>query len=85
MYGLQKNQEGLHMERYANKSGQSGVTRYEITADSMTVLFKAGSRYLYTASSTGIQNVLTMQSLAKAGSGLNSYIMRNARMGYARK
>lgn len=73
------------MERYANKSGQSGVDGLELTADSITVLFKDGSHYLYTAASAGIQNILSMHSLAKAGSGLNSYIMRNTRKRYARK
>lgn len=73
------------MERYANISGKSGVAAFETTADSITVLFKDGTYYLYTAASADIQNVLAMQTLAKAGSGLNSYIMRNARMSYARK
>lgn len=73
------------MERYANLSGTSGVAGYEITADSITVLFKDGMRYLYTSGSTGLQNILAMQALAKAGSGLNSYIMRNTKMGYSRK
>lgn len=73
------------MERYANKSGQSGVAEFELATDSITVLFKDGSYYLYTAASAGIQNVLTMHTLAKAGSGLNSYIMRNTKKRYARK
>ncbi len=73
------------MERYANLSGKSGIAAFEISADSITVLFKDGRHYLYTFVSTGAQNVLAMQTLAKAGSGLNSYIMRNSRMGYASK
>ncbi len=73
------------MERYANKSGQSGVAEFELAPDSITVLFKDGSYYPYTAASAGIQNVLTMHALAKAGSGLNSYIMRSTRKRYARK
>lgn len=73
------------MERYANISGKSGVAAFETTSDSITVLFKDGMHYLYTSGSTGLQNILAMQALAKAGSGLNSYIMRNTKMGYSRK
>ena len=73
------------MERHTNFSGKSGVAGFQSTDDSITVLFKDGMHYLYTAASAGIQNVVAMQSLAKTGSGLNSYIMRNARMSYARK
>lgn len=73
------------MEHYANLSGKSGIAAFEISADSITVLFKDGGHYLYTFASTGAHNVLAMQKLAKAGSGLNSYIMRNSRMGYAKK
>jgi hypothetical protein len=73
------------MERYKNISGTSGIVAFEITADSITVLFKDGKHYLYTTGSAGIQNVSAMQTLAKAGSGLNNYINKNVRKRYSRK
>jgi hypothetical protein len=73
------------MERYKNLGGDSGVSAFEIGDGSITVLFNDGSEYLYTNQSAGSSNIAEMQQLAKAGQGLNSFINRVVRKGYARK
>lgn len=73
------------MPTYANTSGLSNVRSWEETEDSITVTFGDGSKYLYTDASAGAGNVAAMKRLAAAGSGLNSYINRRVKKGYARK
>lgn len=62
------------MERYANRSGQSGVSAYEIGVDYIRVRFSSGDTYKYSYRKAGQSNVENMKRLAKKGSGLNSYI-----------
>lgn len=73
------------MERYANLSGNSAVIAYEIEPGAITVQFDSGMFYLYNGSSTSSANIHEMQSLARAGRGLNSFIVRVVKKGYARK
>lgn len=73
------------MERYKNIGGDSGVAAYEISQSSITVQFKDGAVYLYNNQSAGAANLLEMQRLAVAGQGLNSFISRVVRKGYAQK
>ena len=73
------------MEHYKNLGGDSGVVAYEIGPGSITVQFKDGSVYLYTDQSAGAASIAEMQRLAKAGQGLNSFINRVVKKGYARK
>lgn len=73
------------MNIYANKSGSSGVSRYEISNDYIWIEFTSGSIYEYTYSSAGAGNIENMKSLALSGSGLNSYIMKYLRKSYSRK
>jgi len=73
------------MERYLNRGGNSAVRYYEMGAGSITIQFNDGSMYLYDRSAPGASDVAQLQSLARAGSGLNSYISRNVRKRYARK
>lgn len=73
------------MVRYKNLGGNSGVSAYEIGAESITVQFSSGAVYLYTYKSAGNSNIEKMKSLAVAGKGLNSFIMRNVRKGYESK
>ncbi len=73
------------MERYKNLGGNSGVSAYEISDESITVQFSSGAVYLYTYNSAGSSNIKKMKSLAVAGKGLNSFIMRNVRDGYESK
>ena len=75
------------MTSYANVSGKSNVRAYEVAGDyrSITVEFRDGSRYRYTADSVGEGNLERMRHLAWAGLGLNSFINRHVRKMYASK
>ena len=73
------------MKPYANLSGSSGVIAYEDGPDWICVQFSNGSTYLYTYQSAGPENVEKMKQLARQGQGLNSYINRYVKYGYARK
>lgn len=73
------------MERYADIDNDSGVIAYEIGRDFIRVQFSDGAIYLYTASSTGLNDVERMKQLARAGEGLNSFIKRSVGSRYARK
>ncbi|MCK9183133.1 MAG: hypothetical protein M0P13_09695 [Fibrobacteraceae bacterium] len=73
------------MQRYKNLNGDSNISSFELGNDSITIQFKEGSIYVYTYESAGMSNVETMKQFAQSGSGLNSFIMRNARNLYARK
>lgn len=70
------------MERYANRSGNSPITHYQINNDSITVWFKGNKSYTYSYSGAGVANVETMKKLAIIGSGLSAYITRNVRNDY---
>ena len=73
------------MERYKNIGGDSGIAAYEMGDDSIRVQFQDGSLYLYNYRSAGSNNIEYMKELAIAGQGLNSFISRVVRKGYASK
>ncbi|SIO68001.1 hypothetical protein SAMN05444172_4692 [Burkholderia sp. GAS332] len=73
------------MERYKNLGGDSNVVAYEVEQGSITVQFGDGSVYLYSTQSTSVENIAQMQRLANVGQGLNSFIGRVVKKGYARK
>lgn len=73
------------MERYRNLGGDSGVVAYELGNTSIKVQFRDGSVYLYTYESAGVSNIEHMKQLAVQGQGLNSFISRVVRKGYASK
>jgi hypothetical protein len=73
------------MERYKNLGGDSGVAAYEIENDSIKVQFDDGAIYLYNYQSAGAANIEEMKTLAIAGRGLNSFIMKHVRKKYAAK
>lgn len=63
------------MERYRNSSGNSGVYGYEIGNDYIRVQFSSGQVYRYSYNGkAGSYHVENMKTLARRGSGLNSYI-----------
>jgi hypothetical protein len=71
------------MERYANRSGNSPITYYQIENDKITVWFKGNSKsYSYSYRNAGRNHVETMKSLARSGSGLSAYITRNVKFDY---
>jgi len=71
------------MERYPNLSGRSGIAFFELGTDSITVQFRDGATYLYNHDSAGAPHINQMKQLARAGSGLNSYIDRYVYKNYA--
>jgi len=73
------------MENYANLNGNSSVTAFEIGQDFIIVAFSDGSQYLYSYRSAGDTIIEQMKNLARAGRGLNSYIMRYAKTLYEKK
>jgi hypothetical protein len=76
------------MPAYANLSGRSGVASYDDSlADSIIVRFKRGSprNYVYTTASCGRATVDHLKRLARAGVGLNRYITKSVKFGYASK
>jgi hypothetical protein len=73
------------MQRYRNLSGDSGVVAYEIGPDSIQVRFQDGWVYRYTHASAGASNIETMKSLAAAGRGLSTFIVRKVRKSYESK
>jgi len=73
------------MEIYKNLNGNSSVRAYEIGNDSITVYFTDGTIYLYNYQSTGPSNIEEMKVLARAGRGLNSFIMLYVKKAYAAK
>lgn len=73
------------MQRYANRSGESGVVAYQIGKDSITVEFSGGARYLYTAESAGAATIESMRKLAAEGRGLSTFISQHVHDRYARR
>ena len=73
------------MTLYQNLGGKSGVHSYEIGMSCITVQFNDSSRYLYNTTRTSTYNIEQMQRLAIHGRGLNSFISRTVKKGYAVK
>ena len=69
------------MNRYLNIGGNSNVIGYEIGYYFIDIMFP-GKTYRYSYLSAGVNNVETMKELARAGYGLNSFIMKNCRYSY---
>jgi hypothetical protein len=70
------------MTSYKNLSLSSGVTAYEIAADSITVRFKSGDTYVYGYETPGRDAVEAMKILADKGIGLSTYISKVIRGRY---
>lgn len=75
------------MMLYQNRSGNSNIVSYQISEDSIHVVFKSGRyrNYLYTYSRPGRCAVEHMKNLATQGTGLNSYIASVVKNNYERK
>ncbi|KAF2517194.1 hypothetical protein [Flavobacterium foetidum] len=72
------------MERYANRSGGSGVYAYSIGLDCIHVKFSGNAKiyqYSYTGKA-GQKHVDNMKLLAQKGSGLNTYINLHVKYKY---
>lgn len=68
------------MKKYNNP--KSSVVGYETGTDYILIEFKGGKKYKYTHKSAGKQIVEQMKLLANIGSGLSSYLYKNAKNGY---
>lgn len=67
------------MQRYQNKSGDSGVAYYEIGEDYITIQFEGNSSaYTYNEELNGKKHIDKMKTLAQAGKGLGTYINRHS-------
>jgi hypothetical protein len=62
------------MIAYRNLGGSSGIVRYELSSNSISVEFKNGSKYQYNYSSAGRDNIEKMKVLAERGQGLGAFI-----------
>lgn len=72
------------MQNYKNAGGNSGVKSFSIGVDYIIVQFRTGNLYTYSYKSAGRDKVEEMKRLAIQGQGLNSYIIKYARMDYER-
>jgi hypothetical protein len=70
---------------YRNRSGNSGVTAFELGDDWIAVRFRSGTTYRYTSAITGAQHVAEMKRRAFAGNGLSSYISEQVGDRYAER
>lgn len=75
-------ERGVIMEQYLNLGGNSNIKAYSIGQDYIDVVFGRGALYRYSYMSAGKDKVEHMKVLARKGVGLNSYIMRYARLNY---
>ncbi len=74
------------MEKYKNKSGNSGVTHYEIGEDFIKVRFQHSDEiYTYNYQIPGKSAVEKMKVLAKDGEGLSTFIAQEVKDDYFRK
>lgn len=73
------------MQQYKNLGGDSNVTAFLIGEDYIDVQFDGSAIYRYSYKSAGSDKVEKMKRLAVQGYGLNSFIMRYARMDYEKK
>lgn len=67
------------MQRYANLSGNSGVTHYEIGPDFIDVRYRSGDVYRYSGKRPGAALVEQMKILAARGKGLCGFVSRNVK------
>ena len=73
------------MKRYANRSGSSGISAYEILEDAILIRFRHGGTYRYDAHRPGAWALAEMKRLAPSGRGLATFINRYVRDDYADK
>lgn len=70
---------------YAQLAGDTGIVAYATGPDSIAIEFRDGARYLYTADSSGGDNVQRMKQLAARGIGLTTFVNQHVRQAYERK
>ncbi len=78
-------QDLSNLQPYGNSSGRSGVDSYAYGTKWVVVQFRDGSAYLYTEKSCGANRIAEMKQLADSGFGLNAFLTKVIRGGYAAK
>jgi len=73
------------MKKYKGKSGNNGVTAYEILEKEIILEFKYKDLYLYDYTKPGKKHVEQMKILAEDGKGLTKYVNQNVRDNYKEK
>jgi len=73
------------VKRYGNRSGDSGISAYEILDDAILIRFRDGGLYRYDALNPGPWALSEMKRLAQTGRGLTTFINRHVREDYAEK
>jgi hypothetical protein len=73
------------MKKYKGKSGNNGVTAYEILEKEIILEFKYQDLYLYDYTKPGKKHVEQMKILAEDGKGLTKYVNQNVRDNYKEK
>jgi hypothetical protein len=73
------------MQIYQNRSGDSGVTHFEIGADYIDLRFRGGRAYRYDHLRPGMLHVNRMKELAESGDGLATYLNQHVRKNFARE
>jgi hypothetical protein len=73
----------LTMTRYKALNGNSGLTAYAVSPDSIIVEFKDRRVYLYNYCIPGAKEVEAMKLLAAKGRGLTTFINKRVRNRYA--
>jgi formaldehyde-activating enzyme involved in methanogenesis len=74
------------VEKYLNKSEDSGVIAYEIGSDFIKVQFKdKNCLYVYNYKSPGKTHVEMMKKKAKEGHGLSTYVSQHVGKQYFSK
>jgi hypothetical protein len=76
---------GVPMQPYANDSGESGISAFEIGPGFLRVRFIGGATYLYTRERPGSARVEVMKELALRGRGLAAFISRFVLDDYERR
>lgn len=75
------------MTPYRNLNGNSSIDSYQISEDSIHVVFKSGRQrnYVYNHLTPGKMLVDQMKALAISGRGLNAFISTVVKTRYAEK
>lgn len=74
------------MQPYADISGNSGISRYEILDEAIILEFRMDrKRYLYSYRKPGKQQVEEMKQLAREGRGLATYVNQHVRENYEKR
>jgi hypothetical protein len=67
----------ISLQRYANRSGNSGVPAFRIFDHAIVVQFGGGAVCRYSKASAGSRHLATPKQLARASAGLATFITQH--------